>query len=42
MIHWKGDFDPKNLTFWVFGGGGKEKWSCEYELLGFVRKQYTT
>jgi len=25
----------KNHTFWVFGGGGKEKWSCEYGLMGF-------
>jgi len=22
---WNEDFDPKNYTFWVFGGGGKEK-----------------
>jgi len=26
----------------LFGGGGKEKWSGEYGLLGFVRKQYST
>ncbi|AES96417.1 transmembrane protein, putative [Medicago truncatula] len=25
-IIWNEDFDPKNRTFWVFGGGGKEKW----------------
>jgi len=22
---WNEDFDPKIRTFWVFGGGGKEK-----------------
>jgi len=26
---WNEDFDQKICTFWVFGGGGKEKkWSC--------------
>jgi len=25
---WNEDFDLKIRTFWVFGGGGKEKWSC--------------
>jgi hypothetical protein len=25
---WNEDFDPKIRTFWVFGGGGKEKWRC--------------
>jgi len=24
---WNEDFDPKIHTFWVFGGGGKKKWS---------------
>jgi len=30
----------KFALFGFFGGGGKEKWSCEYGLLGFVPKQY--
>jgi hypothetical protein len=25
---WNEYFDPKIRTYWVFGGGGKEKWSC--------------
>jgi len=28
---WNEDFDPKNRTFWVFGGGGKEKWSVNMD-----------
>jgi len=39
---WNDNFGPKICTFWVLGGGGKEKWSCEYGLLGFVHKQYPT
>ena len=29
------DFDPKNRTFWVFGGGGKENgaWNMVYWVL---------
>jgi len=34
---WNEDFDPKNRIFWVFGGGGKEKWSCEYGLFGWLK-----
>jgi len=35
---WNEDFDPKIPTFWVFGGGGKEKMELCDCLLGFERK----
>jgi hypothetical protein len=35
---WNEDFDPKIRTFWVFGGGGKEKMALCACLLGFERK----
>ena len=35
---WNEDFDPKIRTFWVFGGGGKEKMELCGCLLGFERK----
>jgi len=32
---WDEDFDPKNRTFWVFEGGGKENgaWSMDWWVL---------
>jgi hypothetical protein len=35
---WNEHFDPKIRTFWVFGGGGKEKMELCGCLLGFDRK----
>jgi len=35
---WNEDFDPKIHTFWVFGGGGKEKMEIYGCMLGFERK----
>jgi len=35
---WNEDFDPKILTFWVFGGGGKEKNEALWLPAGFRTK----
>jgi len=35
---WNEDFDPKICTFWVFGGGWKEKMELCGCLLDFERK----
>jgi len=31
LMIWNEDFDPKIHTFWIFGGGGKEKWSVNMD-----------
>jgi len=37
---WDEDFDPKNRTFWVFEGGGKEN-SVGVRTDGFCTKTVT-